>query len=189
MCWAALHRLGLIARRLGLDREASAWFDQANVLRQQILSRATTAEGWISGALDSAVADASSLLLPSIGLLPSTDERVTRTLALVERRLMRHGLIMRYVDADDFGPPETAFLVCTLWYVEALASCGRRAEATEIFTRVLAHRNHIGLFSEDIDPATGTLWGNFPQTYSQVGVIHAAMRLSRSWEEGLWRAS
>lgn len=189
MCWAALHRLGRIADRLGLGIEASAWLSQATALRDEILRRATTREGVLSGVLDGDVADASSLLLPAIGLMPRTDERVARTLAAVEKRLMRNGFVMRYVDADDFGAPETAFLVCTLWYAEALADLGRRTEATELFKRVLACRNPIGLLSEDVDPQTGALWGNFPQTYSQVGIIHTAAKLSRSWEEGVWRAS
>jgi len=96
---------------------------------------------------------------------------------------------MRYDEADDFGQPRNAFLVCTFWYIDALASVGRREEALALFENVLTHRNHLGLLSEDIVPDTGALWGNFPQTYSQVGLIFAAMRLSRSWEEGLWGAS
>jgi GH15 family glucan-1,4-alpha-glucosidase len=189
MCWAALHRLSRIAARLGLDDEAAVWLSRADGLREEILRRATTGEGWISGVLDAEIADASSLLLPAIGLLPGTDERVARTLAAVERRLVRHGFVMRYVEADDFGAPEAAFLACTLWYVDAVADAGRREEAAEAFGRVIACRNAVGLLSEDVDPASGTLWGNFPQTYSQVGVINTAAKLSRSWEEGIWRAS
>ena len=98
-------------------------------------------------------------------------------------------ILMRYVEADDFGKPSNAFLLCTFWYIDALASVGRRSEALELFNNVLGRRNHVGLLSEDIDPKTGELWGNFPQTYSQVGLILSAMRLSRTWEEGLWHAS
>ncbi|HGP5685034.1 TPA: glycoside hydrolase family 15 protein, partial [Vibrio cholerae O1] len=72
---------------------------------------------------------------------------------------------------------------------DALVAVGRRAQAKEMFDRILARRNHLGLLSEDIDSKDGTLWGNFPQTFSMVGMILSAMRLSRSWEEGLWRAS
>jgi GH15 family glucan-1,4-alpha-glucosidase len=72
--------------------------------------------------------------------------------------------------------------LCTLWYVEALAAIGRQAEARQLFEAVLGARNHVGLLSEDLDATTGTLWGNFPQTYSMVGIILAAMRLSRAWE-------
>ncbi|HZY54937.1 MAG TPA: glycoside hydrolase family 15 protein [Reyranella sp.] len=190
MCWAAQHRLGMIARRVGVDSESREWLARAGVLRQEILKRATMAEGgWLSGVLDREMADASSLVLPEIGLLPSDDPRFHATLAVIEKRLMRNGFLMRYVEADDFGKPSNAFLLCTFWYIDALASVGRRSEALELFNNVLGRRNHVGLLSEDIDPKTGELWGNFPQTYSQVGLILSAMRLSRSWEEGLWHAS
>ena len=92
-------------------------------------------------------------------------------------------MLYRYVHKDDFGYPETAFTICTFWYIDALAAIGRKDEARTLFERMLTYRNHVGLLSEDIDPATGELWGNFPQTYSMVGLINSAMRLSKSWEE------
>jgi GH15 family glucan-1,4-alpha-glucosidase len=194
MCWAAQHRLGMIARRIGLEQDSADWFNGAKGLRQEVLRRATVngktgQDGWLSGVLDEAVVDASSLVLPEIGVLPSRDPRFIATVDVVKQRLLRNGFIMRYTDADDFGEPRNAFLLCTFWYIDALAAVGRRDEALEIFNNVLARRNHFGLLSEDIDPTTGELWGNFPQTYSQVGLILCAMRLSRTWEEGLWRAS
>jgi GH15 family glucan-1,4-alpha-glucosidase len=190
MCWAALHRLGHIARHLGIEQEAESWLDQAAKLRLTILERATVAnEGWISGVLDDAVADASTLVLPEIGFISSYDERFVRTLEIVEKRLVRSGFVMRYDEADDFGFPENAFLLCTFWYIDALAKAGRRKEARDLFENVLSCCNHVGLLSEDIDTKTRELWGNFPQTYSQVGLILSAMRVSRTWEEGLWHAS
>jgi GH15 family glucan-1,4-alpha-glucosidase len=189
MCWAAQHRLGMIARRIGLEQDSIDWFSRAKGLRQEILRRSTTAGGWLSGVLDAEVVDASSLVLPEVGLLPSKDARFIATVDIVRERLLRGGFIMRYAEADDFGEPRNAFLLCTFWYIDALAAIGRRDEALEIFNNVLARRNHFGLLAEDVDPSTGELWGNFPQTYSQVGLILCAMRLSRSWEEGLWRAS
>jgi GH15 family glucan-1,4-alpha-glucosidase len=189
MCWAAQHRLGMIARRVGADHESREWLARAGVLRQEILQRATTQEGWLSGVLDRDMVDASSLVLPEIGLLRSDDPRFHATIDTVGKHLMRNGFLMRYIEADDFGKPSNAFLLCTFWYIDALASVGRRDEALELFNNVLARRNHVGLLSEDIDPGTGELWGNFPQTYSQVGLVLSAMRLSRSWEEGLWHAS
>lgn len=95
----------------------------------------------------------------------------------------------RYDEADDFGSPETAFLVCTFWYCDALALAGRKDEARALFENAIACRNTVGLLSEDVDPVTRELWGNFPQAYSHVGLIHSAWRLSRGWEEALWRAS
>ena len=92
---------------------------------------------------------------------------------------------MRYREPDDFGEPETAFTVCTFWYINALAAIGRKGEARELFEDLLSRRNSLGLLSEDLDPRTGELWGNFPQTYSMVGIVECALRLSRSWEEAL----
>jgi GH15 family glucan-1,4-alpha-glucosidase len=97
---------------------------------------------------------------------------------------LRHGdHVYRYRAPDDFGVPETAFNLCTFWYVDALAAIGRREEARALFDRMLACATPLGLLSEDTDPATGEPWGNFPQTYSLVGLIQAAMRLSRRWDE------
>lgn len=190
MSWAAMHRVGLIGKRIGRAGEGDDWLARSEVLRREVLRRSIVpGEGWISGALDMPVADASSLVLPEIGLLPATHDAFLKTLEVVERRLMRNGFLLRYDEADDFGAPDNAFLLCTFWYIEALAAVGRVDEARELFENILARRNHVGLLSEDVDPRTGELWGNFPQTYSQVGLILCAMRLSRSWEAGLWRAS
>lgn len=189
MCWAAAHRLGMIAGHLGLNEEAETWRAGADRLRSEILTRATTRDGWISGALGLEVVDASTLLLTEIGLLKADDPRFTKTLDVVAARLLRDGFVYRYHEADDFGAPETAFLVCTFWYCDALNLAGRKAEARELFENAIACRNNAGLLSEDVDTASRSLWGNFPQAYSHVGLIHAASRLSRGWEESLWRAS
>jgi GH15 family glucan-1,4-alpha-glucosidase len=189
MCWAAVHRMGLIASRLGFADEADEWRAHARAIREALLERATTREGWISGALGADVADASTLLLTEIGLVKADDPRFAKTLEVVASRLMRDGFVFRYHEADDFGKPETAFLVCTFWYCDALALAGRKAEARELFANAIACRNSVGLLSEDVDTKTRELWGNFPQAYSHVGLIHSAWRLSRGWEEALWRAS
>jgi GH15 family glucan-1,4-alpha-glucosidase len=187
MCWAAVHRMWLIARRLGQTSDAARWQASSEQLSEVIIRRALTADGWISGVLDAPVLDAATLLIPELGLLPASDPVFVRTVEAVGEGLMNNGFIMRYKHPDDFGLPETAFLACTYWYIGALASIGRLAEAQSLFTNLLAHRNHVGLLSEDIAPTDGVLWGNFPQTYSQVGLILAAVRLSRSWTEGPWR--
>jgi GH15 family glucan-1,4-alpha-glucosidase len=189
MCWAAVHRLALIAERVGDQSDAAEWRTIAAKLRHEILTRATTRDGWISGVFDAPVADATCLLLPEIGLLPANDPRVAKTIEIVGKRLVRDGFVMRYDEADDFGNPETAFLVCTFWYADALALAGRRDEAREVFNAALGIRNSAGLLSEDVEPTSHVLWGNFPQAYSHVGLIHSAARLSRGWEEALWRAS
>ena len=91
------------------------------------------------------------------------------------------GLFFRYLHADDFGKPDATFLGTAFWYVEALACVGRVDEALAAVESLLRHSNHLGLFSVDVD-LQGGQWGNFPQTYSMVGLINSAMRLSRSWE-------
>jgi GH15 family glucan-1,4-alpha-glucosidase len=92
--------------------------------------------------------------------------------------------MFRYV-SDDFGAPETSFTICSFWYADALAATGRVDEARALFEKLLAGRNALGLLSEDTHPETGELWGNFPQTYSLVGLINTAMRLSRPWDSVL----
>lgn len=127
--------------------------------------------------------DASLLLLVELGFLEASDPRFAATVSAVENDLRRGDFIFRYVEADDFGAPENAFLVCTFWYVNALATLQRRAEARTLFEKLLACRNQHGLLAEHIDPNSGEQWGNFVQTYSMVGLINAAMRLSIRWDQ------
>jgi GH15 family glucan-1,4-alpha-glucosidase len=189
MCWAAAHRMGLIAQRVGEDKDAAEWKAKAARIRDAILEHSLTKEGWISGAFGEDIVDASTLLLPQLGLLPAKDERFLKTLAVIEKRLLRNGFLLRYDEPDDFGLPETSFLICTFWYIDSLAAVGRTDEARALYENLLSHRNAAGLLSEDLHPQTGELWGNFPQAYSLVGLILSAYRLSRTWEQGLWHAS
>jgi GH15 family glucan-1,4-alpha-glucosidase len=190
MCWVACDRLGQIARRLGLIDRVRYWEDHAHVIRERILSEAWDEKrGAFTGALGSPDLDASVLLISELGLLPPTDERFVKSCEAIWRDLMRNGRVMRYVASDDFGMPETAFLACSFWYLDALCQIGRKAEARELFEAILAGRNVFGLLSEDIHPDTGALWGNLPQTYSMAGIINTATRLSSSWEDAWARAS
>ena len=183
MCWVACDRLARIASRLGLDDRVAYWRGHAEVIHGTICERAwdenrkTFVDSF--GGQD---LDASLLLLHELGFLAADDPRFASTVAAVEENLKRGDFIYRYAGSDDFGEPETAFLVCSFWYVDALAALGRAEEARALFETLLACRNALGLLSEDIDPKTRRLWGNFPQTYSMVGLINSAMRLSKSWE-------
>ena len=186
MCWAACSRLAKISRHLGLADRAARWGQEARRMREKILTRAWDGEaGCLVAALGGKEVDASLLLLNELGFLAADDPRFLGTVKAVEQRLRRGNLLFRYAGADDFGPPQSAFAICTFWYVDALTAIGRREEAREIFEAMLGRRNHLGLLSEDIDPTTGELWGNYPQTYSMVGLAISAMRLSKSWEGGL----
>jgi GH15 family glucan-1,4-alpha-glucosidase len=190
LCWAACDRLGQIAKRLRLDERERYWGTHAAELRARILAGAWDEKrGVITGALGHQDLDASVLLLAELGLVSTSDKRFTRSCDAIGRELMRNGRIMRYTAEDDFGAPETAFLVCNFWYMDALASIGRHGEARDMFVDILNRRNAYGLLSEDIHPVTGELWGNFPQTYSMAGIINTAMRLSASWEDAWARAS
>ena len=126
--------------------------------------------------------DASVLLMAEVGFLPPNDPRFVSTVQALERTLCDGPFMRRYEAPDDFGRPETAFNVCSFWRVDALARIGQREQAREAFEALLARRNPMGLLSEDLAPATGELWGNFPQTYSMVGIINGAVRLSADWE-------
>ncbi len=120
-----------------------------------------------------------------MGFLTAEDPRFGRTVEAIEKELRDGPYLFRYRTPDDFGAPRTAFNICTFWYIDALCALGRREEARALFENMLTRRNPVGLLSEDLDPVTGALWGNFPQTYSMVGLISCAMRLSRSWEDAL----
>lgn len=190
LCWAACHRLSQVAERLGIADRAGFWRRQAAALREPILRRAwNPALGAFAGALDGNELDASVLLFADLGLLAASDPRFVATCDRIGRDLRRDGRIMRYTNDDDFGRPETAFLVCNFWYIDALAAIGRRDEARALFDDLLSCRNAFGLLSEDIHPQTGALWGNIPQTYSMAGIINSAMRLSVSWEDVWCHAS
>jgi GH15 family glucan-1,4-alpha-glucosidase len=184
MCWVACDRLSRIAAKLGLQDRAAQWRTSADGLRETILTRAWNADlGCFVGALDGTEIDASVLLLHELGLVPADDERFVSTVEQIGKRLGKEGYLLRYAAADDFGPPAVSFTICTFWYVDALAATGRTEDARRVFEALLAKVNHVGLLSEDLDPTTGELWGNFPQTYSMAGLIVSAMRLSKGWED------
>src|SRR3984957_1555204 len=188
MCWAGCQRLGGGANRIGLNDRAKYWNSIAEPIHAALIDGAWNEKrGAFTAAFGSDDLDASVLLLADLGVVGVDDPRFASTVAAMERELMREKHVMRYANADDFGLPVTAFLICRFWLIDALWSLGRREAAKDLFTDALAHRNRYGLLSEDVDPQTGALWGNFPQTYSMAGLILSAMRLSRSWEDRYWR--
>ncbi|WP_295951988.1 glycoside hydrolase family 15 protein [uncultured Xanthomonas sp.] len=184
MCWAACDRLAKIAARLGLEDRVAYWRERAERIHARVLAEAWSAElGHFTDTFNGHRLDASLLLLADIGFIAPDDPRFIATVEAIGRDLKHGDALYRYVAPDDFGEPETSFTICTFWYIDALAAIGRKEEARELFERILARRNHLGLLSEDLAFDNGEAWGNFPQTYSHVGLIIAAMRLSRSWQE------
>ena len=184
MCWAACDRLARIAARLGLPERAAHWRGEADRIRAFVLAHGWNAElGTFVATAGGRELDASLLLLTELNFVAADDPRYVATVNAIERDLVRGGFLFRYVEADDFGAPRNAFVVCSFWLVDALAAIGRRDDARALFERLLACRNRHGLFAEHIDPATGEAWGNFVQTYSMVGLINSAIRLSIPWDE------
>jgi len=189
MCWAGVNRLAAIAERLGLSERAAHWNAVADPLHAELIDRAWNPKREaFTAAFGSDDLDASVLLLPELGVCEVDDPRFVKTVAAMERELLREKHMMRYAAEDDFGVPVTAFLICRFWLIDAWWALGRREEAREAFVDALAHRNRFGLLSEDVDPKTGALFGNFPQTYSMAGLILTGMRLSRNWEDRYWRS-
>lgn len=184
MCWAACDRLARIAEHLGLSDRFAYWRNHATVLHAEIVKRAWNPElNTFAATLTGQRIDASLLLLHEVGFVAPDDPRFVATVEAIEKDLLKGDFVFRYYEEDDFGAPANAFLVCTFWYVQALAVIGRRDEARKIFERLLARRNRHGLLAEHVDPATGEQWGNFVQTYSMVGLITCAIRLSKSWDQ------
>jgi GH15 family glucan-1,4-alpha-glucosidase len=175
-----------ITHHLGDAARGYFWGERAGRIKERILQAAwSDRRRTFAAAFGSEDLDAGVLLMGEVGFLPKDDPRWVSTVEVIGRDL-RHGQhLYRYDSADDFGLPQTAFTACTFWYVDALARIGRRDEARELFCNLLATRNPAGLLSEDVDVKTGQLWGNFPQTYSMVGIINGAMRLSQPWSSVL----
>ncbi|HEV3239182.1 MAG TPA: glycoside hydrolase family 15 protein [Casimicrobiaceae bacterium] len=183
MCWAACDRLAKIAAHLGLTQRASTWSARGDALRAAILERAWSEKrrAFVATFGGNAL-DASVLLMSEVNLVSPDDPRWRQTLNAIRDELKHGDHLFRYRSADDFGIPKMAFTACTFWYVDALVRAGATEEARDLFEGLIESRNPLGLLSEHIDPVTRELWGNFPQTYSMVGIINGATRLTRRWE-------
>ena len=178
MCWVAAHRGAELAEFLGMPDQAALWNAWAAEKLPIILDRAYNKElGFFTQSFDGHYPDASNLLLPSLGLIDPTDPRFRSTVRAYERLLAPDGFMLRYKHPDDFGDTTSAFSICSFWWVEALAMMGEVEEAVALFRKLEKYANPLGLFSEDIDPKTGALLGNFPQAYTHVGLIHAAITI------------
>lgn len=182
MSWAACDRLANAAGLLGLDARKKIWTERAKEIETKIEANAWSQEtGHYAATFGGRELDASLLQLVDLRYISADDPRFLATLDAVERSLRRGEHMLRYDTEDDFGQPETAFNICTFWLIEALHYANRTQEARELFETMLKHRTRSGLLSEDMDFVTGELWGNFPQTYSLVGIINCAVLLSEPW--------
>ena len=178
MCWTALDALVGLADH-GLLKLPPGARAARGALREQVEARGYSRElGSYVGVLDGKVLDASLLLMGCLGYADPADARMRGTFAKVHERLARNGLLMRYEPGfDGIAAQEGAFGICSFWAIDNLARRGDSHEAHRAFRHVLGFANDVGLLSEEIDPDSGALLGNFPQAYTHVGLINAALAL------------
>jgi len=184
MAWVAFDRAIKGAEDFGLEGPVARWRALRGKIHQEICSHAFDPKiGAFVQSYGSKNLDASLLLIPAVGFLPPDDPRVRSTIAAIEQHLLAGGLARRYNTADtcDGLPPgEGVFLACSFWLADSLLATGRREEAQQLFERLLALRNDVGLLSEEYDPQTKRLVGNFPQALSHIALVNTAHNLTRS---------
>ena len=181
MAWVAFDRAVLLAERLGYEAPVDKWKTLRDTIQQQICDRAFNRKrNCFVQAYDSDQLDAALLLMPVVGFLPGTDPRVKATVETIERELMPAGLVLRYDTSkspDGLPPGEGVFLACSFWMVSALKAIGRVDDARNLFEKLLALRNDLGLLSEEYDVTRKRLVGNFPQAFSHIALVNAAFDL------------
>ncbi|MBN8928913.1 MAG: glycoside hydrolase family 15 protein [Rhodospirillales bacterium] len=183
MAWVAFDRAVKSVERLGIAGPAERWASVRDEIHADVCAKAFDPElGAFMQAYGSKALDASVLLIPLVGFLPIDDPRMQGTLRAIEQRLMSDGLVFRYDTGwteDGLPPGEGAFIACSFWYIDNLILAGRRVEAWEMFERILALRNDVGLLAEEYDPASGRQMGNVPQAFSHVALVNTALNLTR----------
>jgi GH15 family glucan-1,4-alpha-glucosidase len=182
MCWVAFDSLVKGVERFGLDGPVERWRAVRDEIHSDVLENGYDAgRGTFTQAYGSRALDACALLIPRVGFLPYDDERVVSTVETIRNELTEDGLVLRYrTDQSDDGLTgrEGSFLICSFWMVYALWGIGRKREAEELFGRLLALRNDVGLLSEEYDTRALRLVGNFPQAFTHLALVNCALRLS-----------
>ena len=185
MCWAATDRMARVAARFRREDEPE-FRATADRIRDQIIAKAWNPTlGSFASTWGGEELDASLLQIASLRFLPPDDSRIRATVDAILGGLAQDGWLYRYRNDDGFGRPQVAFVLCTFWLVEALAATGRLSESRQVLERVCKTLSPLGLISEDYDTTSGRLWGNFPQAYSHVGLIHAAFAAAPAWADVL----
>jgi len=178
LCWVALDRAVKIAELLNKKADAQDWGRLRDKIKNEVLLRGWNTElQCFTQHYGSTSVDASNLLIEHYGFIAADDPRYVQTVRKTYDELCVDGLMFRYRDNDDFGKPTSSFTVCTLWMIKSLNRIGDKQRAKEMFEQLLEYTNHVGLLSEDIDFETKRLLGNFPQGYSHLAIIDAAMEL------------
>lgn len=184
VAWVALDRAVKAVERYGREGPAEHCRGLCARIHDEICRRAyDPRRNTFTQSYDSEAIDANLLMMPLVGFLPPNDARVRGTVTAIERELMRDGFLLRYStsEVDDGLPPgEGVFLPCSFWLADDYSLPGRREEAAELFERLLALRNDVGLLAEEYDPRGRRQLGNFPQAFTHVALINTAVNLSRS---------
>ena len=187
MVWVAFDRAVRAVEEHGLPGPVERWRDLRDRVRQEVLDKGYDAErGTFTQHYDTREVDASLLVIPLVGFLPGDDPRVLGTIEAVQADLLRDGLLLRYRTSsgvDGLSGHEHPFLACSFWLVSALAVAGRHAEAGELFDRLCGLANDVGLLAEEYDADGGRMAGNFPQAFSHLALVQAALAL-RGTREG-----
>jgi len=188
MCWVALDRGIIIAKRYGFDAPVAEWIEEREIIKNDILEKGFNPDmkSFVQ-RYGSPELDASLLLLPLANFLPIDDERIQGTINACIKELMHHGFLSRYLADDGLDGEEGAFVLCNFWLIECLARSERIEEAEALMKETLRSANRLGLFSEEFNSNTGELLGNFPQAFSHIGYINAVTAIinarGRSFEE------
>jgi GH15 family glucan-1,4-alpha-glucosidase len=192
MAWVAFDRAVKSAEAFNLDGPLDRWREQRRKIHEDVCRRGFDPElGSFVRSYGSKELDASLLLLPTVGFLPPGDPRVRGTVEAIERELLSDGLVMRYDTAesgDGLPSDEGVFLACSFWLVDTYVLLGRMADAHRLFERLLALCNDVGLLSEEYDPRTGRLLGNFPQALSHIALINSAFNLNEATKPAMQRS-
>jgi GH15 family glucan-1,4-alpha-glucosidase len=186
LCWTALDRAVKLAPKLGAFAKAKEWERARDEIREAILTRGwSEAKQAYAQSFDSDDLDAAQLLMPIVGFLPATDERMRSTIEAIAKELTEDGLVLRYLNeeglnADGLSGEEGTFTICSFWLVSCLAKAGEVERAQELFDRLAGYANDLGLLAEEIDTGSGEQLGNFPQAFSHIGLITAAWELDQA---------
>ena len=180
MCWVAMDRAIKLAEGGGLDGDVAHWRSERDAIRRKILDEGFDPQlGSFTQSLGDTSLDASVLMMPLVGFLPATDQRMKSTIHTIADRLSHNGLLYRYTGDDGLPGGEGTFALCTFWLVENLALLGEVDRAHELFDHVTRYANDLGLMSEEI-ATDGALLGNYPQGFTHLGLIHAALRIAEA---------
>jgi GH15 family glucan-1,4-alpha-glucosidase len=180
LCWVALDRAIALAPRLGMHADVERWTVERDEIREAVLTRGwSAARQAYAQSFDSDDLDAAQLLMPILGFLPATDQRMRSTIDAIADDLTQDGLVLRYrnqegLNADGLTGEEGTFVICSFWLVSALAKAGELERAGALFDLLVSYANDLGLLAEEIDTSNGELLGNFPQAFSHIGLITAA---------------